>query len=86
MEFYSQNPDISALGVMISDVSRIIDGLCLLGQVDRDRIMVAGYSLGGMVGLYAAAFDKRIKAVASTCGFGSMRMDVHENQTEGIKR
>ena len=48
--------------------------------------MVAGYSLGGMVGLYAAVFDTRIQAVASACGFGSMRLDVHGNQTEGIKR
>jgi dienelactone hydrolase len=86
MEFCEQNPDISALGVMLTDVSRIIDGLCLLGQVDKERIMVSGYSLGGMVGLYAAAFDNRIKAVASACGFGSIRMDVHGNQTEGIKR
>lgn len=86
IEFYAKNQKVSALGVMIQDVRKIIDAICLLDWVDKDRIMVAGYSLGGMVGLYATVFDTRIHAVASTCGFGSMRLDVHGNQTEGIKR
>jgi len=86
IEFYRENPGVSALGVMIQDVRKIVDALSLLDWVNRERIMVAGYSLGGMVGLYAAVFDARIRAVASTCGFGSMRRDVHGNQTEGIKR
>ena len=29
---------------------------------------------------------RSIKAVATTCGFGSMRLDAHGNETEGIKR
>jgi cephalosporin-C deacetylase-like acetyl esterase len=86
IEFYIKNPKVSALGIMICDVKKVIDALSLLDWVDKDKIMVSGYSLGGMVGLYAALYDQRIKAVASTCGFGSMRMDVHGNQTEGIKR
>ena len=86
IEFYEQNKNVSALGVMIQDVRKIIDAISLLDWVDKDKIMVAGYSLGGMVGLYTAVFDSRIQAVASTCGFGSMRLDVHGNETEGIKR
>jgi dienelactone hydrolase len=86
IEFYAEHKNQSALGVMIRDVSKIIDALSLIDWVDKDKIMVAGYSLGGMVGLYAAVFDSRIQAVASTCGFGSMRLDVHGDQTEGIKR
>lgn len=86
IEFYRENPGLSALGVMIQDVRRLIDAVSLLEGVDKERIMVAGYSLGGTVGLYAAAFDPRIAAVAATCGFGSMRRDTHGNQTEGIKR
>ncbi len=86
IEFYEKNENSSALAVMVQDVRKIIDAISLLDWVDTDRIMVSGYSLGGMVGLYAAVFDERIKAVASTCGFASMRMDVHGNQTEGIKR
>ncbi len=86
MAFFKENPKESGLGVMIQDVRKIIDAISLLEWVDKDKIMVAGYSLGGMVGLYSAVFDPRIKAVASTCGFGSMRLDVHGAQTEGIKR
>jgi pimeloyl-ACP methyl ester carboxylesterase len=86
IDFYKANKTTSALGVMVQDVSKIIDAVSLLDWVDRSKIMVSGYSLGGMVGLYAAAFDPRIHAVASTSGFGSMRMDVHGNETEGIKR
>ncbi len=48
--------------------------------------MLAGYSLGGMVALYSAVFDERVKAVSTSSGFGSMRMDAHGNQTEGIRR
>lgn len=86
IEFFQGNPGVSALGVMVQDVRRIVDAVSLLDGVDKQRIMVAGYSLGGMVGLYAAAFDERIAAVASACGFGSMRLDAHGNQTEGIRR
>jgi dienelactone hydrolase len=86
IEFYQKNRKSSALGVMVQDVRRIIDAVSLLDWVDKDRIMVSGYSLGGMVALYAAVFDSRIRAVASTCGFASMRMDAHGNQTEGIRR
>jgi len=71
---------------MIQDVSKIIDAVSQLDWVNKDKIMVAGYSLGGMVGLYSAVFDDRIKAVTTTCGFGSMRRDVHGNETEGIRR
>jgi len=86
IEFYAEHPEVSALGVMIQDVSKIIDAVSQLDWVDKDRIMVTGFSLGGMVGLYASVFDSRIKAVASTCGFASMRMDAHGKQTEGIMR
>jgi hypothetical protein len=48
--------------------------------------MVTGYSLGGTVALFATALDERVKAVASTCGFGAMRLDSHGNETEGLRR
>ncbi len=86
IEFYEKNRNASALGVMIQDVRKIIDAVTLMDWVDKDRIMVAGYSLGGMVALYAAVFDVRIRAVAVTSGFASMRLDVHEDETEGIRR
>jgi len=86
IEFYMECPRQSAMGVMVQDVRRMINALSSLDLVDEDRIMVAGFSLGGAVALYAAALDERIKAVASTCGFGSMRLDAHKEETEGLKR
>ncbi len=86
IEFYEENPELSALGVMIQDVRKVIDAISLTELADEDKIMLAGYSLGGMVGLYSAVFDERIKAISTSSGFGSMRMDAHGNQTEGIKR
>jgi cephalosporin-C deacetylase-like acetyl esterase len=86
IEFYVESPHQSAMAVMVQDVRRIIDALSDIEIVDHDRIMVIGYSLGGAVALHVAALDERVKAVASVCGFASMRMDAHGNATEGLKR
>jgi dienelactone hydrolase len=86
IEFYAEHPRQSAMGVMVQDVRRAIGALSSLDIADQDRIMVAGFSLGGAVGLHAAALDERIQAVASTCGFASMRLDAHGNETEGLRR
>ncbi|MBI5385137.1 MAG: alpha/beta fold hydrolase [Verrucomicrobia bacterium] len=50
---------------------RAVDVLESLPQVDRERIGVLGHSLGGHNALFAAAFDPRLKAVVSSCGFNS---------------
>ena len=86
LDFFVRNPRQSALGVMVQDVRRIIDVLQSVDAVDTERIMVVGYSLGGAVALHAAALDERIRAVASVCGFGSMRLDAHGEATEGLRR
>ena len=85
-EFYQANPRQSVMGVMVQDLRKMIDALCELPMVDPTRIMVAGFSLGGAVALYAAALEERIAAVASTCGFASMRLDRHGQATEGLMR
>jgi len=86
IEFFAEHPDQSAMGVMVQDVRSVVNALACLDMVDPDRVMVAGFSLGGAVGLLAGALDERIKAVASTCGFASMRLDAHGNETEGLMR
>jgi len=48
---------------------RAVDLLQLLPEVDGERIGVIGHSLGGHNSLFVAAFDKRIKAVVTSCGF-----------------
>ena len=86
IEFYAKYPRQSAMGVMVQDVRKVITALQGLSVADGDRIMVAGFSLGGAVALYAASLDERIQAVALACGFASMRLDAHGNETEGIRR
>jgi dienelactone hydrolase len=51
---------------------RAVDLLVSLPEVDPRRIAVIGHSLGGHNALFVAAFDKRIRAVVTSCGFTSM--------------
>ncbi|MFH1924595.1 MAG: alpha/beta hydrolase, partial [Planctomycetota bacterium] len=71
-DFYQNHPKWSRLGRMVHDVSAAVD-LFVEGKgaaqgempaVRKDQVFVLGYSLGGMVGLYAAALDERIGGVA----------------------
>jgi dienelactone hydrolase len=48
---------------------RAIDLLQSLPEVDAGRIGCIGHSLGGHNAIFTAAFDTRIKAVVSNCGF-----------------
>lgn len=48
---------------------RGVDLLESLPYVDSDRIAALGHSLGGHNALFTAAFDQRIRAVVTSCGF-----------------
>jgi dienelactone hydrolase len=50
---------------------RAIDLLVSLPEVDSRRIGSIGHSLGGHNALFEAAFDERVTAVVSSCGFTS---------------
>ena len=50
---------------------RAVDLLCSLAEVDPERIGVIGHSLGGHNSIFSALFDRRIKAVVSSCGFNA---------------
>jgi dienelactone hydrolase len=50
---------------------RAIDLLLSLPEVDPERIGCIGHSLGGHNSMFTAAFDPRIKALVSNCGFTS---------------
>ncbi|MEO7650641.1 MAG: alpha/beta fold hydrolase [Bryobacteraceae bacterium] len=50
---------------------RAVDLLQSLAIVDPKRIGVIGHSLGGHNSLFVAAFDPRIRAVVSSCGFNA---------------
>jgi len=55
----------------ISNHRRAVDLLQSLPEVNPDAIGVIGHSLGGHNAMFVAVFDKRIKAVVTSCGFTS---------------
>lgn len=93
-DFYEHYPAWSKLGRMVHDVQTAVDFLTegrgsaegKMPAVDKERIYVLGYSLGGMVGLYATALDERIAGVASFCGFTPLQTDTDAKPTGGIRR
>ena len=100
-QFYSRYPHWSKLGKMIRDVRGAVDFLlqgenrfkfgprkhvALMPELKKDKIFCLGYSVGGMVALYATALDERIAGVASFCGFTPMRTDTDEKPTGGLRR
>lgn len=53
--------------------ARAVRLLAALPGVDPRRIAAVGHSLGGHNALFLAAFEPRVAAVASSCGFTSFR-------------
>jgi len=68
-KFDPQEGYVSGTMRAIYDNSRAIDLLQALAEVDPDRIGCIGHSLGGHNTMFTAAFDRRIKALVSNCGF-----------------
>ncbi len=68
---YDFKADAYASGSMkaIWNNQRAVDLLISLPQVHPDRIGVIGHSLGGHNALFTAAFDRRLQAVVTSCGF-----------------
>ena len=73
--FYRKHPRWSLLGKMVWDLSRAIDYLETLDFIDPKRIASIGHSHGGYTTLFSMAFDERIKAGVSNCGFDTFRID-----------
>jgi dienelactone hydrolase len=70
--FDARNPEWSMVGKMTWDHMRGVDVLRSLPQVDPDRLGAIGHSLGGTNAFWLAAFDPRIKAAVSSCGWGPL--------------
>ena len=73
VNFYQRHPGWSKMGKMVADVRSVLDGLEKVDHVDKDKIFVLGNTLGGTVGIYSAALDNRVKALASVAGFSDYR-------------
>ncbi|MEA1952440.1 MAG: prolyl oligopeptidase family serine peptidase, partial [Planctomycetota bacterium] len=74
---YDFNADKYLSGTMKGIVNhmRCVDLLQSLDEVDPQRIGVIGHSLGGHNAIFVGAFDKRIKAIVSSCGWTSFAHD-----------
>jgi pimeloyl-ACP methyl ester carboxylesterase len=68
---YDFDADAYVSGTMKAtyDNIRAVDLLQSLPEVDGERIGVIGHSLGGHNAMFTAAFEPRIKAIVSNCGF-----------------
>jgi len=62
---------VSATVKGIFNHRRCLDFLASLPEVDGERMGAIGHSLGGHNALYLAAFEPRVKAVVTSCGFNS---------------
>jgi len=60
-------------GKYVWDARRALDYLESRPEVDASRLGMIGHSLGGQETLFTTAIDTRIRAAASSCGFGSLR-------------
>ena len=63
-----------------------LPSLADLPELDPDRILLAGYSLGGNVALHTAALDPRAGAVAAFAAFTPFRTDTNDRPTHGLRR
>jgi dienelactone hydrolase len=84
--FYDRYPHYSRLGKMVDDLKSAVDALQRDTIVDSSKIFVYGYTMGGTLGLYAAALDERIGGVVSIAGFTPMRTDTPEKGLSGLTR
>ncbi len=58
----------SYMGLLVHEVMRAVDYLQTRPDVDRTRIGITGFSLGGAMTWYAAAVDPRLSVIVPVCG------------------
>lgn len=78
--FYEAFPQATAIGKMLHDHMQAIDVLGELPYVDHARIGAIGHSLGAYNAFMLAGWDRRIKAVAASCGLSSFAEDADPNR------
>ncbi|MGE4465526.1 alpha/beta hydrolase family protein [Sphaerochaeta sp.] len=62
------------LGKCLFDLECLIDVISSLPFVDKERIGICGHSMGGLIAYWFGWYEKRIKAIASVCGFSSLAL------------
>ena len=67
----AENPNWTGMGKLVWDTSLALDLLLEQPDVDAERVVVIGHSLGGKMAFYTGCLDERVKAViASDFGIG----------------
>lgn len=67
----ADNPEWTGMGKLIADTRLATDLLLAQPDVDPERVLIIGHSLGGKMATYNGALDERIKAtIASDLGIG----------------
>ena len=66
--------------------SAAIDYLCTRPEVDRDRIVVSGWSMGSYWGMRLAATDSRVRAVATAAACYGSKRGLFEEESPRFKQ
>lgn len=56
------------MGLLVHETMRTVDYLQTRADVDRAKIGVTGFSLGGAIAWYSAAADTRLSVIVPVCG------------------
>jgi pimeloyl-ACP methyl ester carboxylesterase len=84
IDFYRAHPKGSLLGEMAWEVSRAVDYLATVEGVDSQRIGCIGHVLGGIVALFAAALDERLRAVVASAACATFRSQFESGTADQI--
>lgn len=85
-DFYNRHPAWSLMGKMVRDARHALDALADCDDVDRERIYLMGYAMGGMSAAFTAALDDRPAGAALIAGVRPFRRDHAGHGTGGLRR
>ncbi|MFI8084989.1 CocE/NonD family hydrolase [Kitasatospora sp. NPDC086009] len=84
--FWGSGGEVDVAGPKdVADISTVIDWALARTPADPERIGMVGLSLGGGLTLLGAAFDPRIKAVASLSGWADLTDSLYSGQTRHVQ-
>ncbi|MFD0277371.1 CocE/NonD family hydrolase [Kitasatospora sp. NPDC127111] len=84
--FWGSGGEVDVAGPKdVADISTVIDWALAHTPADPQRVGMVGLSLGGGLTLLGAAFDPRIKAVASLSGWADLTDSLYSGQTRHLQ-
>ncbi|MCG6500257.1 CocE/NonD family hydrolase, partial [Kitasatospora sp. A2-31] len=84
--FWASGGEVDVAGPEdVADISAVIDWALARTPADPQRVGMVGLSLGGGLTLLGAAFDPRIKAVASLSGWADLTDSLYSGQTRHLQ-